>query len=238
MMQGEILYMKRHMNIQIEGKITTGEIAEQEFYSSNYKDSPYLPAFEDVKNLSGANLFGKIDNCVAECNFEDEYGNKGNVTLVFNENDEIESTIKYTHKEEMYKDLCSDGTYTFRPYNISDIEGIDQSMTDSINADINYWQSVNVVSLVLLGDKPYPLVLLTDNKGNIFYNFDEPFQNGTKVIDKVIKDLNGDGLQGIKIITAFYDYTTGLISSDMPQIEWVLYQMENGLFYDSILETK
>lgn len=222
----------------IEGRLTTGEIAEPEFYSSNYFNNPHLPNFEDIKNLPNANLFGKINNDVAECQFEDEHGNKGNVTIVFNENDEIEATIKYTYKEESYKDLCLDGIYTFRPYNISDIEGIDQLMTNSISIDLNYWGNVKIESLVVLGNKPHPSVFLTDNQGNIFYRFSEPYQTGSKVIDIALKDLNGDGLKDITIITAFYDYKTGLIYSDMPQIEWVLYQMKNGLFYDSILETK
>ena len=45
--------------------------------------------------------------------------------------------------------------------------------------------------------------------------------------------MDGDGLKDIKIINAFFDYETGLILTDMPKIERVFMQMNDGLFYSS-----
>ena len=95
----------------IEGKLTTGAIAEPDFY---------VYSFDPPKN-SGA-LTGTIYDGLAECHFSDERGNKGTVTLVFRGNSEIEATIKYTSKEYTYDYESSDESYLFRPYNFTDIE--------------------------------------------------------------------------------------------------------------------
>ena len=93
-------FITRIENGVIEGKLSTGSIAYPNFYFYSLEPSKYL-----------GDLSGIVNNGVAECQFSDKVGNKGNVTLVFKENGEIEAKIKYTDKGEAYKDLSLDGNY-------------------------------------------------------------------------------------------------------------------------------
>ncbi|WP_167956256.1 hypothetical protein [Anaerosporobacter faecicola] len=203
----------------IEGKLSTGSIAEPEFY---------FYSFDSTTNLG--DLTGTVNNGIAECKFSDQDGNEGNVTLIFKENDEIEVTIEYTDKGSAYKDLSLDGNYHFRPYNLTDLEDFIPLKEYSFEKKINSWGSVNFVSgEVNHGDRFYPAAYLTNEYDDIFYEFQASFQTGTKIIEVSIKDINGDGLEDIKIVTAFED-------SYIENIEWIFYQRDDGLFYNSNLD--
>lgn len=228
----------------IEGRLSTGAIAFPRFYSSTYLDSPYAPNFADIKNLPKTNLYGAIINGVFECQFDDKYGNKGNVSLVFKENDEIEATIKYTSRNELLNGLPLDGTYLFRSYNLTDIGDFTKNEKNSFAVDLNSWGSVYFVSVEIWGEKSYgskimfPEAYLTDEQDNILYKFGSLSKTATKIMDVSIEDINRDGLKDVKIITGFLDYNTSLILPDMPYIEYIFFQMDNGLFYDSNLFDK
>lgn len=131
-------------------------------------------------------LSGIVNNGIAECRFSDKVGNKGDLTLVFKENDELEAKIKYTSKANAYKDLSLDGDYICRPYKLSDIKDFILRTEHSFVNDLNSWGSVNFVSGdVDHGDKVYPAAYLTNDNGDILYKFRAPFQTGFKEIDIV-----------------------------------------------------
>jgi hypothetical protein len=219
-------FISKIENGVIEGKLSTGSIAYPDFYFYSREPSKYL-----------GDLSGTVNNNVAECQFSDKVGNRGSVTLVFKENDEIEAKIMYTDKGEAYKDLSLEGNYLFRPYNLADIEDFLPFKEYSFVIDLNSWGSVNFVSgEINHGDKVYPAAYLTNEFDDILYKFQAPFQTGTEIIDASIKDINGDSLKDIKIITAFFDYDTGLKLLDMPRIEWIFLQGDDGLFYVSNLD--
>lgn len=231
-------------NEKIEGFLFTGEIAKPKFYSSYYLNNPNLPDFADVKDMPQTNLTGSIKNDIAQCQFDDDDGNKGKVTFLFKESNKIEATIKYTDKSEAYEDVSSYGTYLFRPYNLSDLKSFTKNEENSFFVDLNSWDSVCFVSGEFRYEKSYgsqvtlPQIYLTDEQDNIFYKFDAPFQTATKITNAYVEDINGDGLKDVTVITGFADYDTGSIYSDMPKTEWRFIQMENGLFYDSNLDLK
>ncbi|MFA9466994.1 MAG: hypothetical protein ACERKN_22295 [Velocimicrobium sp.] len=214
-------FISKIENGVIEGKLTTGSIAYPDFFYYSSETPKYI-----------ADLSGSVNNDLAECQFSDKVGNKGDITLVFNEKDEIEAKMKYTDKGEAYKDLSLDGNYLFRPYNLADIKDFIPSKEHSCAVNLNSWGSVNFVSgEVNHGDKVYSAAYLTNEHDDILYKFQAPFQTGLNIIETSIKDINNDGLKDVMITTGFMDDPT------TERIEWIFYQMSNGLFYDSELDT-
>jgi hypothetical protein len=205
----------------IEGKLFTRSIANPDFYFYSLEPSIYL-----------GELSGIVNNGVAECQFSDKDGNKGNVTLVFKENNEIEATIKYSDKGEVYNDRSLDDKYLFRPYNLDDNNIFTPIKEHSFAIDLNSWGIVNFVSGESnTGDKVYPAFYLTNEHDDILYEFEAPFKVGSEIIEASIKDINKDGLKDVWIITDF------IYEVDDGRIEWIFYQMEDGLFYSSNLES-
>ncbi|WP_372999654.1 hypothetical protein [Lutispora sp.] len=206
---------------KIEGKFSTRTIAMPDFYYYSLKPSKYLGV-----------LNGTIKNGIAECYFSDKAGNKGHVTLVFNKNDEIEATIKYTDKEEHYNDLSLDGIFLFRPYNLEDIESFTQFEDLSFTVDLNSWGNVNFVAGESDGsNKVHPVAYITNEHDDILYEFKASFQTGSEIIETSIMDINEDGLKDVVIITAFND-------PDIEHIERVFLQTDDGLFYSSRLDAE
>lgn len=201
----------------IVGKLSTGSIAFPDFYFYSLDPSKYL-----------GDLSGTVINGMAENQFSDNVGNKGNIILVFKEGHEIEAKIKYTDKGEAYKSLSLDGNYLFTPYNLSDINEFTPFKEHSFAIDLNSWGSINFVSgEVNHGDKVYPAAYLTNEHDDILYKFQASFKNGSEIIGASIKDINNDGLKDVMITTEFID------DPETGRIEWIFYQMSNGLFYDS-----
>lgn len=181
-------------NKKIEGKLSTTVIAIPDYYY-------YLP---DHLGYLG-NLTGTINNDTAECQFSDKNGNKGNVKLVFKENDEIEATIIFTYKSQIYKDLSLNGTFLFKPYNLKDIgggRGSFSSFNDQcFTVDLNSWGKVNFVSGKIISERHIPTVAyLTNKDGDIFYDFTSFLPNNVNVKAVSFKDVNKDGLKDLIII--------------------------------------
>ena len=152
----------------------------------------------------------------------------------------MEASIKYTsiQKRADRQSLSLDGDYTFRPLTLSDInQYTDPLQTDSLSVDLDSWGKVNFVTVLILGYKPHAAAFLTNEHGDIFYEFGPSFHTGTKIIDFSIEDIDGDGLKDIKVVAGFFDYDTGLIKPDMPYVEWAFCQTDEGLFYASAEET-
>lgn len=119
-----------------------------------------------------------------------------------------------------------DGKFLFRPYNLADIDNllIDEEL--SFSTKLNSWNDIQFVTGISTGNKPHPVAYLTNEKNDIIYQFSAPFPTASKIISVVIEDFNEDELKDIKIITDFSDSPSKVL------IEWIFYQMENGLFYN------
>ncbi|MCL2638161.1 MAG: hypothetical protein FWD48_07275 [Oscillospiraceae bacterium] len=193
----------------IRGELSVGGITAMPAF--------YFYSFNSVKFCD---FEGVIIDGTAECEFDDGEGNKGIISLNFG-NNQIEAEIKFTSKKFPDLNNTADGIYIFEPYNL---EHLSSSMinTFALTVDLNSWRIVNLVTTVIDGNKPYPTAFLTNEYGDILYQFGA-YQVGSKITDVFIEDINEDGLKDVKIITDF-------------GIEFLFLQMENGLFYRSALE--
>ncbi len=150
---------------------------------------------------ASANLNGIIDNDAAECQFTDSRENEGTIKLVFKPNNEMEATITLTNKAQDRKAQPPVGTFQFAPYNLKDIEGFSPIEYQSFMVDLNSWGNVKFVSGKLTGGNHIPVVFyLTDENGDILYNFNAtlPYMVDVKAVS--FEDLSKDGLKDIIII--------------------------------------
>ena len=200
----------------MEGKMVTGEIAEC-FYFEPLGSQKYL-----------GNLLGSIIDGVYQCHFKDGAGNEGDFELEFLKNDRIKGTIRYDHKEEYYEDTQMDGTYLFRPYNISDWEYVIIDKDKSFEVNLDSWGDVHFVVGVMAINKSYPVAFLTNEQNDILFNFGAPYQNASEIREVVIDDMNGDGLKDVKIVTHFPFETD---EGEPWHWDWMFYQLQGGLFY-------
>ncbi len=236
---------------KIFGKLSIMSISFPDFFYYNFESSSYSFDFT-----------GTISSDMADCQFSSKDGDVGKIKLTLKEDSKIEADIEYISinsitPEEYYDKLYRDysetesgkeflsklepfnGVYSFRPYNISDIsEEIDLAKINTFETELDTWGNINLVTVVFNGNKPYPMAYITNDNDDIFYKFGVPFQTGSEIIDMTIEDINGDGLNDIKMITSFYNYKTGLIDKyNTEYIEWGFFQDDEGFFYDSkILE--
>jgi hypothetical protein len=121
--------------------------------------------------------------------------------------------------------------------NLKDLEldGFKKNEKFSFSVDFDSWGIINFTSGKFEGENngsriKYPAAFLVDNENNILYEFSNLCTTGTEIIDVLIKDLNEDGLKDVTITLAFFSYDTDEIYSDMPKLERIFYQIDNGLF--------
>lgn len=208
-------FISKIKNGVIEGKLSTSSIAKPDFYFYSLDPSKYL-----------GDLSGTIKNGVAECQFSDKVGNKGNVTLSFKENNNIEATIKYTDKGQAYKNLSLDGNYLFRPYNLVDIDGFAQLKDQSFKVDLNTWGNVNFVSGKQDGGKNISMKFyLTNEEGDILYDFGSVYPNNLNVKAVSFPDINKDGFKDVIIIIADAKH------DDVDNVSRIYFQKNDGTFY-------
>jgi len=185
-----------------------------------------LPAVPNIYH--SGQLTGTINNNTAECQFSDNSGDKGNINLVFKSNNNIEATIQFTNKIQAYKSLCLDGTFEFRPYNLSDMKQFSPIENQSFMVNLNSWGYVKFVSGKGIGGNHIPtLFYLTDKDGNVIYDFSAQLPYSIDVKSVSFQDVNNDGLKDIIIIcTDAYNVPAG---SGQP-IATVYFQKNDGSF--------
>ena len=174
---------------------------------------------------ASANLNGIIIKDTAECQFTDSRENKGTIKLVFKSNNEMEATITLTNKAQDSKAQPPVGTFRFAPYNLEDIEGFGLLENQSFMVDLNSWGKVKFVSGKLIPAVFY----LTDENGDILYNFQAtlPYMVDVKAVS--FEDVSKDGLKDIIIIvddgyagqgnaplaTVYFQKTDGSFANDL-----------------------
>lgn len=210
----------------IEGKYQIGHgIIRPECYQKGYKNG-----FKDRDEVGS--FKGEINNGTIKCDFRDKNGNEGEIDFLLWEDACIKAEIKCTKSSAESEDKEINGTYCFRPYNLSDLKDITISDEYSFETELDSWGYVRFVSVRLdnYGEGwYYPVTYLTDLEGNILYEFYSGYKTGSEVSDVIIEDMDEDGLKDIGIITLFTIYAE---ESDFNySIRWNLYQMEDGRFY-------
>ena len=141
-----------------------------------------------------------------------QYGEEdrtGTACLKFCEGDRIEVTLTEEGNSEQY---------LLRPYNI-----LDESLRDDptiFQIELDSWGIVNMVYANTESNHSIPNIYLTNDQGDILYNFLADFQHASEVSEVVVEDMDGDGLKDVEVIT--------FIGSS--QFEWYFFQKENGRF--------
>lgn len=148
-----------------------------------------------------ARFEGTIINGTAECQFDDSRGNQGIIKLSFKAKDEMEASIKLTDQAEDYKAQPPAGTFQFVPYNLKDVDGFSLIEDQSFPVNLNAWGQVKFISGKLTAGNHVPVVFyLTDQDGNILYDFKAtlPYRVDVKAVS--FADVSNDGLTDILII--------------------------------------
>ncbi len=193
----------------IEGFLVTGNCAVPDSYSFAYKDNV-------------ARMAGTIDGDTARCRFKDENGNKGAIQLFFEGNDIIEAEIEYEHIEGLYNKSDFNGRFVFRLYNLTDYKEF-LDLSKEVKEEVKL-ESLGKVWLTAetfdTGSKTYPIIYLTDDKGNILYYLDS-YYTDSQVENITFENIDEDGRKDIKILI---NIGNGF------EMEKVYFQMENGWF--------
>lgn len=163
-------------------------------------------------NMDDAELEGTVINDTAKCQLvNDSRENKGTVELLLKPDNTIEATITITEKSEDTVMRLPEGTFEFTPYNLKDINGFELTKDQTFMVDLNSWGNVKFVSGKLTGGNHIPVEFyLTNEEGDILYNFNAVLPYSVDVKAVSFQDVNKDGLKDIIIIVEDnYDGASG-----------------------------
>jgi len=104
-----------------------------------------------------------------------------------------------------------EGTFEFTPYNLKNINGFELTKDQTFMVDLNSWGHVQFVSGKLTGGNHIPVVFyLTNEQGDILYNFYAALPYSVDVKAVSFQDVNKDGLKDIIILVEDnYDGASG-----------------------------
>lgn len=200
---------------KIEGRISTQGIVETACYYYSLEEGIY----------ASGNFTGTIRNGIAKCDFCDVDGSKGSFELVLRNGGEVKAIFEFENNISG-KQLAS-SVYNFRAYNLSDKKEV--TIIEKCEADLNSWGRVQIVSgRYDTGKKYYGVVYLTNDEGDIFYEFHAPFHTGLDIVKINTGDINGDGLIDVKFFEGFEE-------NEEAYIEWNFLQREDRTFYSDRL---
>lgn len=183
----------------------------------------HAPAY----NMDNAEFEGTVINDTAECQLvNDSRGNEGIVELLLKPDNTIEATITITEKSEDTVMRLPEGTFVFTPYNLKNINGFEPIKDQTFMTDLNTWGNVQFVSGKLTDGNHIPVVFyLTNEEGDILYQFNAVLPYSVDVTAVSFQDVNKDGLKDIIIIVKDnYDEASG------EPLATVYLQEEDGSF--------
>lgn len=163
-------------------------------------------------NIDSAEFEGTVNNDTAECRLvNDSRGNKGTIEFLFKSDNTLEATITITGRSNDTVMSLPEGKFEFTPYNLKNIKGLELIKEQTFMVDLNSWGNVKFVSGKLTGGDHIPVVFyLTNEDGDILYNFYAALPYSIDVKAVSFQDVNKDGRKDIIIIVADnYDGATG-----------------------------
>ncbi|MFT4007954.1 MAG: hypothetical protein QM683_20920 [Lacrimispora sp.] len=178
-------------------------------------------------NMDSAEFEGTVDGDTAQCQLvNDSRGNKGTVKLLFKQDGALEATVTITEKSEDTVMTLPEGTFEITPYNLKNINGFAPVEDQTFMVDLNSWGNVKFVSGKLTEGSHVPVVFyLTNEDGDILYNFNAVLPYSVDVKAVSFKDVDKDGLKDIIIIVEDnYDGASG------GTIATVYFQKADGSF--------
>jgi len=163
-------------------------------------------------NIDSAEFEGTVNNDTAVCQLvNDSRGNKGTIEFLFKPDNTLESTITITGRSKDTVMSLPEGTFEFTPYNLKNIDGLELIKEQTFMVDLNSWGNVKFVSGKITGGDHIPVVFyLTNEDGDILYNFYAALPYSIDVKAVSFQDVNKDGRKDIIIIAADnYDGAAG-----------------------------
>lgn len=128
---------------------------------------------------------GVIYDGTAKCEYDYKNGSVGSLSITFCENDRIEVRLDGNEKQ----------SHLLKPYNVSDVEFLDEPTT--MEVELDSWGTVTLFYANC--EWVYPWVLLLNEQGDILYSFDGYWIDTSGVLDIKVEDINGDGLKELPL---------------------------------------
>ncbi len=163
-------------------------------------------------NMDSADFEGTVINDTAECQLvNDSRENKGTVELLLKPDNTLAATITITERSGDTIMSLPEGTFEFTPYNLKNINGLELIKDQTFMVDLNSWGNVKFVSGKLTGGNHIPVVFyLTNENGDVLYNFYAALPYSVDVKAVSFQDVNKDGRKDIIIIVEDnYDGASG-----------------------------
>lgn len=168
------------------------------------------------KGLPGS-FTGYINGSEIQCQLWYENEEVGNMTLGYITDVELKADIEYRG---------NDTELTFKVYNIEDLKPTDIILDQNraLTADVDKWGTVQIIrGIIYYGDR-LPVAFMTNEQGDILYEFQAEFENETIIKEIEVLDFNEDGLKDVNIVTCDYDDET-------EPVHWMFYQEDEATFY-------
>lgn len=155
-------------------------------------------------NMDSAEFEGTVDQDTAQCQLlNDSRGNKGSVKLQFKPNGTLQATVVITERSEDAVMSIPEGMFEFTPYNLKNIKGFVPIEDQTFMVDLNSWGNVKFVSGTLGEGSHVPVVFyLTNEGGDILYDFNATLPYSVDVKAVSFKDVNKDGWKDIIVIAS------------------------------------
>lgn len=136
----------------------------------------------ELDNINGT-LSGTVSEDKAICRFQDQNGDSGNMTLYFVDKSTIKACIEYD-ENATGKDIGTvEGTYMFKPYNLSDWESVVVNLEQSFRVDLDKWGEVYFIAGINMGRKPCPVTFLVNDDYDILFQLSTNYKVGTEVCE-------------------------------------------------------
>lgn len=201
-----------------KGNIRTIESIEKEYYDQGLTE-------EIISFPFNGSFAGTVQGNTATCEFVDYRGCSGNISLIFQEADEISVIIDKAELQESLQEEDYSGTYLFTPWTLEMVKGLVQDSLKSELVELDDFGKVQLVSgNIEQAEKMYPYVCLTDEEGNILYSFEMGYAIGMEISNLSIEDLNGDGYADVSI--ELEEKTSGSAN----KLQWNFYRQSEGRF--------
>ena len=177
---------------------------------------------------------GKLIDGVARCKFEDEDGEAGWLTLSFEDQDVLTATIEWGEQENA---ALKTGRYCMGKYNVyqhlvSENEAAITEVNERLSCDLSLqeWGCIKILvckSTNLETGVCAPLLFMTDQEGNLLYQFDVSSPSNCMITELWIEDLNGDNYEDVAV-------TISVAGEKKTDNEVQYEQLENRYFYQQL----
>lgn len=225
------LYKQYINKIWIGSDIQLDENVEKEFsfiikkIENGYVEGQYgfTPLVLIPKKESYRHFTGYIEDSEIKCQLWNKNKEVGSMVLEYVTDDCLKADIEYNDE------IADDELYSESIYEVYNVENLKETdiFLDQIrivNAELDKWGKVQLLPGLKLCRHTYPVAFMTNEQGDILYEFRAGYKTGSSIKEIEIYDFNGDGLKDVDIITFFVDDT-------IEPLHWVFCQDEGGTFH-------